>query len=184
MSTNAESNIGESTNPLLDKDRIVITFIQLIFLYTSLIFMVFIRLFTTERILYEADNGIQQLFLDTLVLKPLAVFLATVLLIKVIKLLFGRKIMEIGFRKIRTVLFVISVIVIVLFAGCVLYFFVVLGSKYSLFYFYYDLIKIDSSKNIIAAVILYITKNCGIIIAAITGVLFSAKSYRKKSLPV
>jgi hypothetical protein len=179
MSTNAELNNEKNGYLLLRTDKKVIAIIQLIIFFSSLNFMVFINLFTTERTLYETDNGIPQVLLYTLILKPLAVFLGTVLLIKVVQLLLGSRFGKTRLKILRTVLFVIGVIVIALFAGCVLYVFVLFGAKHFSFYFYYDVIKANSSKYILASKIIEIVKNYGIVLAAITGILFMAKSAKK-----
>jgi hypothetical protein len=178
MSTNAELNTGNNRNLLLRMDKKVIAIIQSVIFIVSLNYIIYLQFFVSGQVGRYGIEYVLHIFTSSLIASPLAVFLGTVLLIKGIQLIYGSTPGEIQYKKLRTVLFVISLIIIILFAGCVLYFFVVHGSDHFSYYLTgrVQILERDSLKYIVTERIYFVIGNFKVIIGFFTGILFMTKS--------
>jgi hypothetical protein len=176
MSTNAELNTDNSKKLLLRTDKKIIAIMQLVIFTISLIFIVYYRLSRTELIFEPNMAYMLKLLFSSLVAGPLATFLGTVLLIKALQFLYIENSVQIGYKKLRTILFAISVITIILFVGCVVYAFVYFGMNNESM----GQIRVLSLENAFAIIfksnILQLMSDSHVFLGSITGIFFMSKS--------
>lgn len=180
MSTNSALITENNESNFIRTDKKIIAIFQLVFFITLLNYILYSRLFVIGRYFNYDVKYVLQVLINNMIAHPVAIFLGTVLLIKAIQLIYGKKTGEIRFNKLRNVLFVISVIMIVLYAGSVLCFFIIHATNnFSLFllpgFKVQETLK-NSPEFTVANRIIFIIGNFKVILGFLAGIFFMAKS--------
>lgn len=175
MSTNAELITEKNQTQLLRPGKMAITIIQLVIFVALLIFIRWYQMSGLPNTYTSKTPIMQLIFFRSLVANPIVFFLGTILFVKGLQLLYKKKAGEIGLKKIRTVLFVVSVINIVVYAVCILYIVLSFNNKQlSTDFYWMYLTRID--EYVLQKSVIGFISDIHDILGFFTGIFFMAKS--------